>query len=186
MMAQLATDLVCRKLGVDKPCLTAVTPLPGSEKPVAAGHTSRRATEYSTRAQEGRHGTMTRSIDAGSVETRALVCECEDVTVGEVKFAVDKLHVRNLINLRRRTRMGMGTCQGELCACRGANVLCQVARTEPRAAEHDLAAFMAERWKGARPVAWGDTLGEAQLTATIYEGLCGLNRLCGDDKKIAL
>ncbi len=186
MMAQVATDLVCRKLGVDKPCLTAVTPLPGSEKPVAAGHTSRRATEYSTHAQEGRHGTMTRSIDAGSVETRALVCECEDVTVGEVKFAVDKLHVRNLINLRRRTRMGMGTCQGELCACRGANVLCQVARTEPRAAERDLAAFMAERWKGARPVAWGDTLGEAQLTATIYEGLCGLNRLCGDDKKIAL
>ncbi|MBO1363257.1 anaerobic glycerol-3-phosphate dehydrogenase subunit A [Prevotella sp. A2931] len=186
MMAEVATDLACRKLGVDKPCLTAVTPLPGSEKPVDKGHTSHRAAEYSTHAQEGRHGTMARTINADSIETRALVCECEDVTVGEVQFAVDKLHVHNLINLRRRTRMGMGTCQGELCACRGANVLCRTARVEPAAAERDLAAFMAERWKGARPVAWGDALGEAQLTATIYEGLCGLNRLCGDGKEIAL
>src|SRR3712207_8186772 len=49
------------------------------------------------------------------------------------------------INLRRRTRIGMGTCQGELCACRGANVLCQMAHTDPAEAERDLAAFMADR-----------------------------------------
>jgi glycerol-3-phosphate dehydrogenase len=35
---------------------------------------------------------------------------------------------------------------------------------------------MDERWKGMKPVAWGQTLNEAQLTATIYEGLCGLNK----------
>ena len=38
------------------------------------------------------------------------------------------------------------------------------------------AAFLDERWKGMRPVAWGDTLREAQLTAAIYEGLCGLDK----------
>src|SRR3712207_6926083 len=70
----------------------------------------------------------------------------------------------------------MGTCQGEFGACRGANVLCQMAHTDPAEAERDLAAFMAERWKGARPVAWGDNLAEAQLTSTIYEDLCGLNQ----------
>ena len=43
-----------------------------------------------------------------------------------------------------------------------------------RIALADLAAFMNERWKGMRPVAWGSTLSEAQLTTLIYEGLCGL------------
>ncbi|HEY9542652.1 anaerobic glycerol-3-phosphate dehydrogenase subunit A [Prevotella sp.] len=186
MMAEQATDLACRKLGVNKPCLTAQTPLPGSEKAMPEGKTSHSANEYSTHVQEGRHGTMTQEIDAASIETRALVCECEDVTVGEVQFAAQKLHVHNLINLRRRTRIGMGTCQGELCACRGANVLCQMAHTDPAEAERDLAAFMAERWKGARPVAWGDNLAEAQLTSTIYEDLCGLNQLSGEGKEIAL
>jgi glycerol-3-phosphate dehydrogenase len=45
-----------------------------------------------------------------------------------------------------------------------------------KSAQKDLAAFLDERWKGMRPVAWGDTLREAQLTATIYEGLCGLDK----------
>src|SRR3712207_1001387 len=76
-MAEQATDLACRKLGVNKPCLTAQTPLPGSEKAMPEGKTSHSANEYSTHVQEGRHGTMTQEIDAASIETRALVCECE-------------------------------------------------------------------------------------------------------------
>ena len=79
----------------------------------------------------------------------------------------------------------MGTCQGELCACRGANALCRVAKMEPEKAERDLASFIAERWKGMQPVAWGDTLAEAQLISNIYEGLCGLNRVAGNDKEVA-
>ena len=44
-----------------------------------------------------------------------------------------------------------------------------------RRAQTDLANFLDERWKGMRPVAWGDTLREAQFTASIYQGLCGLD-----------
>lgn len=52
----------------------------------------------------------------------SLVCECEAVTVGEVNYAVNELKVNNLVDLlRRRTRVGMGTCQAELCACRAAS-----------------------------------------------------------------
>ena len=38
----------------------------------------------------------------------------------------------------------------------------------------DLHDFINERWKGMKPVAWGSTLDEAQLTAAIYQGLLGL------------
>jgi glycerol-3-phosphate dehydrogenase len=49
-------------------------------------------------------------------------------------------------------------------------------RNDVKGAQEDLAAFLDERWKGMRPVACGDTLREAQLTAFIYEGLCGLDK----------
>ena len=37
-----------------------------------------------------------------------MVCECEAVTAGEVRYAVDELNVNNLVDLRRRTRVGDG------------------------------------------------------------------------------
>ena len=103
-----------------------------------------------------------------------MLCECEHVSVGEMKYAINNLDVKNLTNLRRRTRMGMGSCQGKLCACRAASLMCS-AGASAQDARTDLALFMNERWKGMRPVAWGSTLSEAQLTTTIYEGLCGLS-----------
>lgn len=182
LMAEKAVDLVCQKLGIDKKCDTAVVPLPGSEETdseiKAKLHDdiySDLAASTSRIAEIGRHGTFTKEIPHETIEDRALVCECEEVSAGEVKFAVDKLHVHNLINLRRRTRIGMGTCQAALCACRASCVLCQVGNNKPEDELADLASFMQERWKGMQPVAWGDTLKENQLTLKIYQELCGLN-----------
>jgi glycerol-3-phosphate dehydrogenase len=172
MMAEVATDMVCRKLNINKRCETATTPLPGSENTPKEKETKHYS--MSLNAAEGRQGNMASEIKQDSIEEKALVCECEEVSVGEVKYAIEKLHVHNLLNLRRRTRVGMGTCQGELCACRAAGVLCEETNNTAKV-EADLADFINERWKGMRPVAWGSTLSEAQLTATIYEGLCGID-----------
>lgn len=179
MMAEVATDLACKKLGVDKKCETATTPLPGSEEnSIEPSHPDTpvdySAMDFYTRqVQLGRHGTATKKIADKTVFDRSLVCECEQVTVGEVKYAVDELHVHNLVSLRRRTRVGMGTCQSELCAARAAGVLCALNHNAERE-RGDLAAFLQERWKGLEPVAWGDTLAEAQLMQTVYKGMCRL------------
>lgn len=182
LMAEKAADLACQKLCIDKKCDTAVVPLPGSEKTDSEIKAEMHDDIYSDLvastsrvAEIGRHGTFTNEIPHETIEDRALVCECEEVSAGEVKFAVDKLHVHNLINLRRRTRIGMGTCQAELCACRASCVLCQVGNNKPEEELADLKSFMQERWKGMQPVAWGDTLKENQLTLKIYQELCGLN-----------
>ena len=172
MMAEVATNLACKKLHIGKPCTTATTALPGSEE--KKDEATLRTYSFAQKAADGRHGTYTKQIDEADLVDDALVCECEEVSVGEVKYAVDNLHVHNLLNLRRRTRVGMGTCQGELCSCRAANLLCKSETASKEAA--DLARFVDERWKGMKPVAWGDTLSEAQLTATIYEDLLGLNQ----------
>ena len=171
LMAEWATDLACRKLGVDRECQTAEICLPGSEDP---RHPERSEGSLGAKAAHGRHGSRFADIEVADKKDASLVCECEGVSVAEINYAIERLGARNIINLRRRTRVGMGTCQGELCACRAAGLLAKSNGCARRSIE-DLASFMNERWKGMFPVAWGDTLAEAQFTSWIYEGVCGLD-----------
>jgi len=180
LMAEWATDMACRKLGVSAECRTASEYLPGSEDGETVderrryGRRKSHIIELSTgqKAARGRHGSLSGEISYGDDIDDALVCECEQVSVGETKYAVDKLHVNNLVNLRRRTRMGMGTCQGGICACRASAILARSLGNE-RAID-DVASFVNERWKGMMPVAWGQTLVEAEFSEWIYRGVCGL------------
>ena len=174
LMGEIATNAVCAKLGNTAPCVTANQPLPGSEEDGPNQGDLTKRYSFGQRAAIGRHGSLAARIEKDNDIDNALVCECEGVTVGEIKYAVHQLHVHNLVNLRRRTRVGMGTCQGKLCSCRAASLMGEFSH-DVKGAQEDLAAFLDERWKGMRPVAWGDTLREAQLTAAIYEGLCGLD-----------
>lgn len=175
LMAQDATDLACRKLGIDKPCTTADVPLPGSEPDAHDEKRRAHIIELSTeqKAAEDRHGSWSGKIRPKDESEEALVCECEQVSVAEANYAIKELHVHSLINLRRRTRLGMGTCQGELCACRGAGLL---ERHDgcTRGNLSDLESFMNERWHGMYPVCWGETLCEVQFTSWLYQGVMGL------------
>ncbi len=173
LMAEQATDAVCSKLGITEPCRTADLPLPGSESP-ELGKTSRRLWTSPTLGQKasvGRQGSRAALIDFSSEDDRKLVCECENVTLGEIRYAVDKLGVRNLGDLRRRTRVGMGTCQGTFCIHKAAAALATALGTPEKARE--LAKdYLNERWKGMRPVGWGDTLREMEFMQKVYkEGL---------------
>ncbi|MEG0253634.1 MAG: anaerobic glycerol-3-phosphate dehydrogenase subunit A, partial [Muribaculaceae bacterium] len=179
LMAEWTTNLVCKKLNIEKACQTADIALPGTtledekdkeevtKRHFLIGNTASKSAEY-------RHGSLSDKIPTGDRYDDSLVCECEGVSVGEVKYAIESLHVESLSNLRRRTRVGMGTCQGELCACRAAGLLNEAHGCATKAKE-DLAQFLNERWKGMYPVAWGDTLCETQFTSWIYEGVSGIS-----------
>lgn len=163
LMAEQATDAVCSKLGVKARCETAHRPLAGSEKHRAFWDKP----TLGQKAAEGRHGT---GAAAMSADTR-LVCECEHVTMAEIEYAVDKLGVRNLEDLRRRTRIGMGTCQGAFCIWKAAQALAEVLKARGVEADpYRLAAeFDNERWKGMRPVGWGDTLREMEFKQRVVK-----------------
>lgn len=173
LMAEWATDLACSKLGVDRKCQTAEKYLPGSEGD-ALKYPDQSGKGIGAKAAHGRHGSRSVNISVSDERDQSLVCECEGVSVAEVNYAIETLNARNISNLRRRTRLGMGTCQGELCACRAAGLVAKANGCARKSIE-DLASFMNERWKGMFPVAWGDTLAEAQFTSWIYEGVCGLD-----------
>lgn len=175
LMAEWATDLVCKKLGIDAVCRTAEIPLPGStENRREVDRKLRNKPLAQRRSTIARHGALATKIGDGDSIRNSLVCECEEVSIGEVEYALENLSVNNLVDLRRRTRIGMGTCQGELCACRAAGIM---GRRDPicaRKAKADLVHFLNERWKGMEPIAWGDTLRESEYTTWVYESVCGL------------
>lgn len=154
LMAEQATDAVCRKLGRENvKCVTAERPLPGS------------------RAGDGIPEPHT-----ASAADRALVCECERVSVDDIENAITNLHADSLLALRKRTRLGMGTCQGQLCSCRAAALLEKHDGCTRRHLE-DIRQFVNERWKGTRPVAWADNMAEAEFTAWLYGSVAGLDVL---------
>ncbi|WP_192456473.1 anaerobic glycerol-3-phosphate dehydrogenase subunit A [Musicola keenii] len=175
LMAEWVTDKVCEKLGHAVASTTASRPLPGSE--TRAADAPAIASDLPAPLRGSilyRHGQRAIPLIAGPLADSSLVCECEAVTAGEVRYAVDSLQVNNLTDLRRRTRVGMGTCQGELCACRAAGLLYRLGQSTPQQSVEQLSRFLNERWKGMRPVAWGHTLRESEFTSWIYQGLCGL------------
>lgn len=43
-----------------------------------------------------------------------IVCRCEEVSVGEIKEAI-RQGARDVTGVKRRTRAGMGLCQGRSC-----------------------------------------------------------------------
>ena len=177
LMAEWATDAVCRKLGNTRPCTTADVPLPGSQE--STEKTLKRIISLPTPLRGSavwRHGDRTPAWLGDSRQARSLICECEAVTAGEVKYAVENLAVNTLADLRRRTRIGMGTCQGELCACRAAGMLNTLQVTTPAQSIDQLSDFLNERWKGIQPVAWGDALRESEFTRWVWQGLCGLEK----------
>lgn len=174
LMGEWTTDLICKKLNLSAKCVTAEEKLPGSREEEKV---SRKLISIPAMQRESsiyRHGDMAERVAAETPAQRSLVCECEEVSAGEVEYAIDALDVNNLVDLRRRTRVGMGTCQGELCACRAAGLMAEKGRYCTRRAKEDLTDFLNERWKGMAPVAWGDTLRESEFTMWLYDGVCGL------------
>ncbi len=178
LMAEWATDLICKKLNHQAECKTAKQPLPGSQETAIETHQRIISIPNPIRVSAiYRHGARADRLLAEQRLDRSLVCECEMVTAGEVRYAVEELDVNNLVDLRRRTRVGMGTCQGELCACRAAGLMSRFNVISARRSTTQLSSFLEERWRGIEPIAWGDAIREAEFSSWIYYSLLGLKQV---------
>jgi glycerol-3-phosphate dehydrogenase len=169
LMAEQTADVVCAKLGISQPCTTADEVLPGEGDP------------------RGYYwlGDRLAATEATGGGDAALICECEFVTRPMLEaFLADRMPC-SLDDVRRSTRLGMGPCQGAFCTFRAAGLLAALdddglerAVDDPEAgAEDPLVAFLRERYRGIRPIAWGRQLQELWLSAGIYQGVLGVDAL---------
>lgn len=106
-----------------------------------------------------------------SQEKSGLVCECELITVGQIENALDNPDFTSLDDLRRELRLGMGPCQAAFCAYRTTGIAARKKHSDIRSGF--LADFLDERWKGLRPLAWGNELRQLDFMRRIYLELLG-------------
>ncbi len=140
LMAEHASDEVCRQLGIRARCTTASTPILEEEQ--------REGLEVYLE----RYGALGAEA-AGYADRRRRICLCEDVSEGEVLFAAERLFCRNIRDIRRRTRLGMGYCQGRRCTFEAALVLYSAGIINHATVHTQVLNSLRERWKGLLPLA---------------------------------
>ncbi|MFA6310224.1 MAG: anaerobic glycerol-3-phosphate dehydrogenase subunit A [Sterolibacterium sp.] len=160
LMAERAADLVCRRLGVTRPCLTATTPLPAA--PECAWTTPGRSPHEWMRSR--------RPDDT-------LLCECEMVPGSAVDAIYAALcsagETPTLTDIGLRSRVGKGACQGGFCAVRSVAHLYQRGDFQARRGLAEIVDFFGERWRGQHAVLWGEQLAQAELMEALHCGLFG-------------
>jgi glycerol-3-phosphate dehydrogenase len=107
------------------------------------------------------------------------VCICEPVIEAEIRYCVRQQWVRTLDDLRKRTRLGTGPCQGTGCTLKAAAILADALGQDLDYARRQVEEFLQERWAGRRPVLGGAPLAQEELLRAYYQCLGGFGQVQG-------
>ena len=167
MMSEHATDVICEKLGIKEKSRTHMEPLPGGEHEIDIRDASREhgipafvvqrlyqryGTEYSKVLAEGKQGSA-----------MSIVCHCESVMEAEIRYVIRHEWARTLDDVRRRTRLGAGPCQGHRCTLAAACILAEELHLGPDDLGAAATEFLQERWKGKLPALSGFQLAQEEV-----------------------
>lgn len=190
LMAEKVVDVAAARLGVTVPCRTAEEPILPPPDPDAVRRLVHLVGRDLAQAVADRHPASLPEI-VGAMEQpggRQVVCECEQVTAGELVGTARQLGSPSLGDLRRRTRLGMGTCQGGFCGYRAALLLVREGIAGPEQTPALLARFQAERWRGVRGGLGGLELRAAELNYALARAQLAMEPLAsgGTDTTLQL
>lgn len=173
-MAEKTVDLICEKLSVKASCSTHEETVPHRKaeqffKEVNIAPAAKRKLIHWA-------GVKAPQIETALQETanNIVVCECEQVTWAEIDSILPEGDRFHLGDVRRRTRLGMGPCQGTFCTFRTAALAVEKGKTSVENAERALHHALSERKKGMSVVATGETAKQLQLMETIYRVSLGI------------
>lgn len=180
-MAEKTVDLVCEKLNINTKCTT--------DKEIVSNCDTEGLFKQTKIAPVAKNKLLhLAEKKASQIEKKlaeedilnTVICECEQVTLGEVESALTDNF--NLNDIRRRTRLGMGTCQGTYCLYRAAIMETERGITTAEEAEKALMDALREREKGMKVVAIGESAKQLELMKTIYSVSLGMKR--GDEENV--
>ncbi|MBW2443913.1 MAG: anaerobic glycerol-3-phosphate dehydrogenase subunit A [Deltaproteobacteria bacterium] len=161
LMAEKTADLVCRRLGVSKPCQTRTEPLPETQP-----------------ARWTQAGLAPKLWIKKHAPQDLLLCECEMVPGSAVDAIVDSILKQmgqpNIEAIALRSRIGKGACQGTFCGVRVTAYLSDQKHLKPGMHLDDLKAFLNKRWHGQYPTLWDKQLVQSELMEALHCGLFGL------------
>ncbi len=163
LMAERVVDVAARHLGVRTPCTTAEVPLNDRDEPL--DQLRRRPSILGVPKPHG-----------DELPLQPLLCECELVRPQDVAPWFKDPAVRDLEDVRRRTRCGMGPCQAAVCSYRLAARLVTDRGADGVTATRAMADFLETRWRGVRHVFWGSQLRNMQITTGLHMELYNIDR----------
>lgn len=179
LMAEKMSDLISAYLDVKTVCRTALEPIIDDPSPELLAKAKHYFPSYaadlaaSRLGPEGLKNVINRMRQ--SAEKCQLVCECENVTMAEVEAAIQDSTSHTLGDVRRKTRMGMGTCQGAFCTYRSVGAVTTGGLSWGKDTNGLFKEFLQARWNGIRPVLWGNVIREAELMRGIYDATLNIN-----------
>ncbi len=191
LMAEQVCDIVAPKLGVTAPCRTAEEPIIPDPDPALLAKGARIFMPQGVGLVADRlgdeFGDCVGQGDcalAGRKDYNPLMCECEMISWREIQYVASRPSTHSLNDIRLRTRIGMGTCQGTFCALRIASALVEAGVPFAQNVLKDLRRFVQERWKGIRYVYWGQLAREIEMTRDIYCASLAMDEQegCGTDE----
>lgn len=187
LMGEKVTDLVCSYLNVKTACRTAIEPLVDDASPELMAKARQYFPSYGADLAASRLGSagLEKVVERmqEKPEKRQLVCECENVTLAEVEEAAADQTSHMISDVRRKTRMGMGTCQGAFCTFRSVGAVDANGLSWGKDTNGLFKEFLQARYKGIRPILWGNVMREMELTRGIYEGTLNINGAINNEGK---
>ncbi len=152
LMAEEVCDLIAVKLGNREKSKTKYYPLPGGEKKVKAEELARKyqIPEFIAKRILFKYGSLSERLleEATKEERNLIVCNCELVTLAEVKYCLKYEFVFTLADLSRRTRLGMGPCQGCNCMEKALFIMAKKFNWDFSKIREELKRFLDFKWKG--------------------------------------
>jgi glycerol-3-phosphate dehydrogenase len=180
LFAQELSDLVApRDFDVNAACSTHTRALPGGAvvPDAAALAEAHGITPVAARRLVYRHGIRAPGVLERAQrrpQERDVVCACEPVLEAEVRHVVAQELARNVDDVARRTRLGLGPCGGMRCAVRCGQIVAQERGLAPADGRSMARVFLARQAR-ARGVALGpeqarqEALALAHLRASLGE-----------------
>ncbi len=177
LMAEKLCDLLCAKLKINAECRTATEPLIADPSPDLMVKAKKVFPVHGTELAACRLGDDFPKVAelAATMRENTLLCECEMVSRAEIEFVAKDPATTSLTDVRLRTRLGMGTCQGTFCSLRTIGTLTECGVSFPLSPAENLRSFLQERWKGLRPALWGIQAKEMELGRAVYAATLNLD-----------
>lgn len=179
LMAEKVADLVCEKLHITVPCTTHKKVLPGADKPYTKEEIktllnvdTRIAFDMSTKWGSFIEEMSEICTDCLNTTRKltdtSIICKCEKVSQEELHWVRNNLFVSRLNDYRRRTRQGMGRCQGQFCLFKLADLEAQWSSKHHSQIMIELKEALQERWK-TKPLADPMIARQIKLSKYMYK-----------------
>lgn len=181
IMGEETVDEVARHLGGQhySECTSGQVLLAGAGELESSAELSREfnVSELAVRRLQRRHGSQTRQVLTpclASPELAMVVCRCEPMLAAEIVWAVNHEMARDLSDVARRTRMGLGACQGVDCVLSAARVTGELLGWDFEQRREEARLFLTRRRRERTPVLGGVDLAAEELRRGALDCLAGL------------